>query len=473
MNSRTKKLLRGMLFLFPLLLGFTGLLESGEKLLDALFSAITMYGMNYGETPPNTAVQLARWTAPLATASGIAMIFTPVIRDVRARLYNRLGNSVAVYGDREIYEQIKKTRSYPVVQGAEKLLPAHSYVLFGEEQENLRFYLTHQEELQNREVFLRCESLRSQEIGGGRLHLYCMEEVGARLFWKQAGLLEQFARKKDVFRIAMIGFGRLGEQLLLWGLQNNVFSPDQRICYDVFGDENGFLQMHRELPRVSDSIAFHDNWQEKIPLLQSADRILVCQQEQQLLLTEQLLFTLNGKVLDILAADPQQMSLLEDQERLRIFPWKEAALQPENLFDARTLMRAKAINLRYAHLYGGVEETAENAETEWDKLNSFTRYSNISAADYHEIRLQMLASWGLPVDAERIPPEKLELLAELEHIRWERFHYLNNWRPGEPANGKTKDPQQRIHKDLIPFRNLTDAEKEKDRENVRVLLTIP
>ena len=63
-------------------------------------------------------------------------------------------------------------------------------------------------------------------------------------------------------------------------------------------------------------------------------------------------------------------------------------------------------------------------------------------------------------------------LAELEHIRWNRYHYINNWRYGIPQNGKNKDSIKKIHKDLVPFSELTEAEKEKDVENIRVLLSI-
>lgn len=473
MKRGLKKCLQVCLFTLPLILGFGGLLQAGENILDALFSAITMYGLNYGDTPPNAAVQLARWTAPLVTASGIAMIFTPVMRSLWARFWFRIGDSVAVYGDRDVYNQLKKSHDYRTVYGTDRLLPAHRYVLFGEEQENLRFYLEHREKLEEREVFLRSSSLRSQEIGGGRLHLYCMEEVGARLFWKQAGLMKQFVQNGSELRIAIVGFGRLGEQLLLWGLQNNIFSPGGTIRYDVFGDADGFPQIHHELCQVSDPVDFYSSWRENIPLLQTADRVIVCQQEQQLLLVEELLFALHVTTLDVLADQPEQLSLLEAQERVRVFSWKEEALRPENLFDARTLNRAKAINLRYAHLYSGIEETAENAEAEWNKLNSFTRYSNISAADYHDIRLQMLTDWGIPPRPEALDAEKLEFLSELEHIRWERFHYLNNWRYGEAVDGKAKNHQQRTHSDLVAYRKLSDPEKEKDRENIRTLLNIP
>ena len=472
MNSTAKKLLHGALFLLPLILATVGLVYAGEKPLDAMFSGVIMYALNYGDSPPNLTVQVARWTAPLATATGVALAFAPVLRLVRAKLLYRTGKSVAVYGDEEIFELLKKAPGIRAIRGETTLLPANRYVLFAEEEENLRFYMTHRPVLEQREVVLRCSSLRSQELGGGRLHLYSMEEVGARLFWKQAGLLRQFGESGRELHIALVGFGRLGEQLLLWGLQNNIFAPDQRIVYDVFGADEGFARLHHELASVRDPVRFHGDWRQELPLLQQADRILVVEQEKQLLLIEELLFALNATVLDVLAAEPEQLRLLEDQDRLRIFSWKEQALLPENLFDEKTLTRAKTINLRYAHLYGGVEETAENAEAEWLKLNSFTRYSNISAADYHEIRLQMLAARGIAPDPQALDARTLELLSELEHIRWERFHYLNNWRRGEKVSGKAKNPAQRTHSDLIPYQDLTETEKEKDRENIRTLLQI-
>lgn len=48
---------------------------------------------------------------------------------------------------------------------------------------------------------------------------------------------------------------------------------------------------------------------------------------------------------------------------------------------------------------------------------------------------------------------------------------MSNWRRGAGENGK-KDPAARLHPDLIPYGELADAEREKDRENIRVLLGI-
>ena len=98
-------------------------------------------------------------------------------------------------------------------------------------------------------------------------------------------------------------------------------------------------------------------------------------------------------------------------------------------------------------------------------MNTFTRYSNISAADYHDVRRQMIGN-------QPLTQERLELLAELEHIRWCRYHFLNNWQYGQPENGKAKDPGKRIHRCMVDYGQISEQDREKDRENIRILLAL-
>lgn len=107
-----------------------------------------------------------------------------------------------------------------------------------------------------------------------------------------------------------------------------------------------------------------------------------------------------------------------------------------------------------------------NKELEWNKLDTFTKYSNISSTDYHVTRLKLIQDW----DLNNLTDERIDYLAHLEHIRWSRYHYLSNWKYGIPANGKNKDPKQKIHIDLIPYEKLSKVEKDKDRDTVKLLL---
>lgn len=473
MKRNGSKTLKVLLLMAPLILGTVGLYFSGESLLNALFHSITMYGMEYGEDPANWLVQLARWLAPVATAGGVISFITPLVNMIKARFALLFRNSVVVYGDEEAADGMAASGRYRVLKGESRLLPAKKYILLWDESTNIAFYRKYQEKLKKREVYFRCEALRSQDTADAHLHPICPEETGARLYWKQADILPLSRERGHKLSIVLIGFGQLGEQLLSWGLQSNIFDPSQQISYHIYGEATTFPALHHELFRISDRVVFHDpDWSRDPDILQGADRVIVCRQDNQLRTVQELLLALPACRLDILADDPQTLKLLEGQARMHLFCWKEEALKPENIFDEMTLLRAKAINLRYAHLYGGVPETEKNRVKEWEKLDAFTRYSNISAADYHEIRLQMLAAWKNNEPHAALDPEKLELLSELEHIRWCRYHYLNNWRCGIPENGKKKDPLHRIHQDLIPYEQLSEAEKEKDRENIRLMLEI-
>ena len=60
----------------------------------------------------------------------------------------------------------------------------------------------------------------------------------------------------------------------------------------------------------------------------------------------------------------------------------------------------------------------------------------------------------------------IEELSELEHIRWCRFFWINNWH-----YNKDRDNSKRLHNCLVPYSDLTDAEKAMDTENVELALS--
>lgn len=460
-----------LLLALPLLLGLIGLLESGESFANALFYSVCMYTLNYQDVPPNLWVEIGRWLAPLATASGVLMAASAIRAQIRVYLRYRLGTSVAVYGPESEKEALLDQLDRQGIDGGERFVRAHRYILLGEE--SFDFYTQNQKKLEGKEVYLKCSALPAQAVSSSCLHLFCPEETAARLFWKELALYELSAARSHRLNIVFVGFGCLGENLLTYGLQDNIFAPDQHIAYHIFGADDLFAATHPQLEQISDPVVFHtEPWYHQLPLLETADVVLVLEQEGQMVLLQNLLLATAGPQFHVFASDSVNINLLEGQRRLNIIPWMKKAQSLDYIFSDTLYRRAKSVNLRYAHIYSGIEENQQNSEEQWALLDSFTRYSNISAADYHEIRLAMLGSLGVEASEEALSPELLELLSELEHIRWCRYHYLNNWRRGTPENGKRKDPDLRIHADLIPYQELTDGEKEKDRENIRVMLNI-
>ena len=56
----------------------------------------------------------------------------------------------------------------------------------------------------------------------------------------------------------------------------------------------------------------------------------------------------------------------------------------------------------------------------------------------------------------------LERLAEAEHIGWMAFRTLAGWR-----HDTTRDDDRLLHPSLVPYTELSDRDKEKDRDSVR------
>ena len=460
--------------LFPLVLGVYGFVAlAGEPFLDSVFKCVTMYVLNYGDTPPNLPVEIARWTAPLATAGSVMLAVSSLQRWIVLRWKYLRGGSVAVYGPKREKAAVLAQLGRRGISGQEGLVKAERYIFLNSEPENFAFYQSHAEQLRGRQAWLKCESLPAQSVSEPNLKLFCPEEIAARLFWRQRDVYSLWKRSAGTLKIVFLGFGKLGEELLSRGLQNNLFGPEQRLEYHVFGDCAAFLATHTGLKEISDPVVWHrEPWYDSLELMEQAELLIVLRQAEQPSLVQDLLSATLRREIDVFSAEEPALALLAQQERLRRFPWRREAMDVRLLFEDTMYRRAKRINLRYAHLYQGVEETAENMEAEWGRLDSFTRYSNVSSADYHEIRLKLLAAQGLSGRAEELSAEDLELLAELEHIRWCRYHYLNNWRFGRPEDGRAKDPVRRLHALLIPYDKLPEAEKEKDRENIRVLLSV-
>lgn len=464
-----------LLFLLPLVLGMIGLWVLGEvPLLDALFSCINMYVLNYGDTPENVFVELARWLAPITTVSGIVLALRSIRDQVRCLVRYYLGDGVAVYGPVESRDLLVERLGRHGIQGGDKLLPARQYILLGSDAERFDLYHRIAQARPGAEVFLQCADIRPQSVSSPHLHLFSLEETAARLFWKELFLYPSSVQQGHRLTIVLLGFGLLGENLLYYGLLDNLFHPEQHIEYHIFGGSSRFTAVHTQLGALSDPVIFHEEpWWEALDLLRQAHVALLLPQEAQASMAQDLLLSVLDLRLVAFADHVPAITLLAQEGRLEVFPWLDRALDPRLILQDALLLQAKQINLRYAHIYNGVEETPANREREWSNLDAFTRYSNISCADYHDIRLKMLEAMDCPADASRLSPEQMELLAELEHIRWCRYHYLSNWRQGTPENGKRKDPERRLHADLIPYGDLDQASKEKDRENIRVLLSVP
>ena len=132
-------------------------------------------------------------------------------------------------------------------------------------------------------------------------------------------------------------------------------------------------------------------------------------------------------------------------------------MDPKNILRLDTLCHAKALNMLWSGMPDG---TKKDANQLWLGLTPFIRHSNIRAADFRQVAKKLLGD--RPLDKE-----SLEELAMIEHERWCRYHYLNNWTYGEK-----KDFTLRTHPCLVEYNALSESLKESDRTNIRYLLQL-
>ena len=473
-NGSVKKLVKAVIFLLPLGLTVYGYLLSGkETFLNAAFKGVAMYVMGYGDTPPNLYVEIARWLAPLATASGVILAFMTLREKMRNAFRYLRGGSIAVYGDSADADDILAQLKMKGIRGPEGVLVhADRYILmFADERKNYDFYRKYSDDLKEKQVYIKTASLRPQDIDYENLHFFQYEEAEARLYWKKYSLLDEATRRNGQLKIVLIGGRKLGQSLLTEGLQKNIFYPDQKIEYHIFYAGEKFSACHPGLRKIGDPVFFHgEEWYQAPECLKQADRILVTDRENEVEFLNDLLTLVPRTQIDIFSREDDLLKRLFRNKNIRIIGAEEEGRKLENILNEKLFEQAKQLNLNYAVHYGSASPDDESREREWRKLNAFTKYSNVSSMDYHEIRMQMLKKFtGSDSTKEEDWQPYLELFAELEHIRWCRYHFLNDWSYGVPADGKAKDPVLRIHRSLIPYRDLPEEEKEKDRETVRCM----
>lgn len=207
----------------PAVLGMIGFRLEGEDFWNAAFSCLTMYLIEYGDPTSSVWIQLARWLAPLATASGLTLVFASVSRFAK-RIYAGFSKkSVAVFGEETEKQMLLEELGARGISMEDSALRAGRYILVGSEEENLDFYRQNREEFGEKDVYLKCRALPEQVSSDPKLHLFSPEETSARIFWKEHCPYALSKEWNHHLKIAILGFGGIGKELIIQGLQYNIF----------------------------------------------------------------------------------------------------------------------------------------------------------------------------------------------------------------------------------------------------------
>lgn len=462
MTNKIRKILirtvQVVIFVLPFVLGTIGLSKlNGGNVIDAAYMTCRLYGMD-ADLPDeiNGYVEAARWLAPFATASGVLLIIEALGKRLSNwfKRFNR--NNIVVYGNSVTSELLLNNLAYRGIRPVDnKIVDAEKHViLFDTDEENIDFYTKHQNQLDGKQVYIHLNEMNQLSIKNLNLHVFSMTEVAARLFWREEAIpFDKIERGK--YRILIVGFGDLGQEVLKYGLLNNIFDPNQQIEYHIFGETDHFFDWHRELDKMlPDQIIVHESsvYEEK-ELLSEADRIIFCGSDQaNMMAASNILAYYNMKSdVELYASifDKDVLELIGPTDVIKPFASMEELCTRDYILNEKLNQDAiKTHNLYNANV------TNPEWKIEWQDLSAFLRYSNISSADFNEVRRRYIDYYG-----DTLPHDRLvAILTELEHIRWCRYHYMNNW-----VLGEEKDKVLRTHPCLIPFDELTQEEIDKDQ----------
>lgn len=432
----------------PLIVGSIGYIISGEKITDALYDAVALYTLSHISDGYNLFIEIARWTAPLVTATAILS----VLKDLSESIKNRVilsGNNdcISVYSDSN--QKICFKKKVRVIYPGDKFKEYSKchMIMFSTDDKNLQFYEEHKTALAGKETYIGIRDIESCFLKPlENVTFFDVNSSIARMLWKEIALWNQ---KKTAINIVIWGNDSLASGIICTGLQMNLFSNKQKINYCFVTDNNTFQIRHSNLNLMNDDgLTYLDCKDPEIwNAVTRADIIILADLLD--VETMQTIVVKSGEA-KVYYYSPVEGDVLSRFSFGNIIPFgrNESVLMDENIRRDALIKRAKNLNDYYKDKY--------KSGAEWDRLSGLLKGSNISAADFGEV---------LAVLSDKLSEDEQ---AELEHIRWCRYMFLNYYSLGEPENGQNRDDDKRIHRNLIDYCELSTYEQEKDKEAIKI-----
>lgn len=435
--------------LFPLIIGTIGYAIAGEMFTNSLYASFALYFTNPISDEYNIYVEIARWTAPLVTATTILCALQSVWESLKCR-FHLLGKKdrVAVYSDE--VSNILFEKGVSVIYPGEKYKRyANSHIIiFSTDKKSLQFYEAHKEELTGKNVYIGIKDIECGLINAiDNVTLFDVNGAIARLLWKKISL---WNRDKENCDVVIWGDSNLAGDIVCVGLQLNLFSLSQKIRYHIITDNKLFQIRHSDISLMNnDDLLFYDKNNPAVwSAVSNADVVIIADD-----LDAELLQTIVVKVgespLYYYSPNTGDLASYISYGNLIPFGRNEIVFTDDNIRRKKLIGKAIALHEDYAKQHG--------LEKEWDSLTGFLKSSNISASDFGEV-LSVLST-----------NKSDDELARLEHIRWCRFYYLNYYKFGMPDNEKNRDDKKRIHKDLMDYKDLNHTEQIKNVEAIRII----
>lgn len=310
------------------------------------------------------------------------------------------------------------------------------------------------------EVYAR--TTNGQDKLSGNIHFFHSYECCARQYWRSKPLCSHENT------IVLIGFGNYGCSILERAVLTNIISIDQHVAYHIFGDAGEFLAIHDHLGEVfsldqesktRDSLIFHEeSWAENRSVLEQADRIIICEDDEQngwsIFWTLNKYYKVNGRI---------------DLRSSRKTPGISYFGTNEDIYTSRQIIRT-ALNKAAIMINDIFRRSVSYPTLSWDELDDLHQQSKIAAADHLLMKTRILLEDETITDytasvvkeaydrycrTKNIETAR-EMYRKLDHMRWLRFYIFYNW-----SYGPARDDAARQHPMLCQYEELTPEQKQE------------
>ncbi len=498
------------------LTGMAGYMKTGAfSPSDSVYHTIQLFALDCQAEGQhmNLLLEIARWLAPISVASFVIFAFHTVYERLRVRVLVLNGNASVIHGDSSHISTLSDSMKGKVVVSDESTsFRARNQILMFKKDEDLYEYIEkHLEELLAPPVstlYLCSETLHRGSYENEQIIVSNIPENTSRLYW------EEYPLKDDRAKILLIGMGKYGKALLTQALLVNVLSDCSAIEYHVVGDYREYLRDHRKLSKalrlfvqddegqfvplqeenvsyeMEDCIYFYDKpWQDVLSTNTDFERVILTEDDSEtniVIMNDILMYYYTRKCF-VRCNDRYIVDNLWHTGKSVIPFGTGAELYSEDIIMKESLFRkARTIHARYFcnYLCNRKEECplydshgklplhkcieCPHFIKDWNKLSTFLRYSNAAQADHMGTKIRILLGQDADLTKEGIgegavevyrslPEEEQKRLWAIEHIRWSRYHYLNNW-----DYAPVRDNEKHLHHLLRPFQELSYEEQKKD-----------
>jgi len=352
-----------------------------------------------------------------------------------------------------------------------------------------------------------CNLLREREIGMGKLDAFRLEffnvsESGARVLLDEYPPFSKMA-EEPVSRphIIVVGVGHLGESLVVnaardWWDRGNTSGERLRIVLIDKEAERKKESLYLRYPQLEKACELvpgqmdvkSSEFERAEFLFDNHGRcdvttVYVCLDDDSDALGAALMLRQQVRTLEIpivvrMTHDAGLATLLQGEKDKRhsfisvhAFGLLDRTCTPDLIFGCTYEILARAIHADYVRneREKGFTPETNPSMVPWEELPETLKESNRGQAEHIRVKLEAIGcdiatttDWDVPLF--QFSPEEVELMAEMEHERFVEERLRQGF-----TYGSTKDLEKKTIPTLIPWSQLPNEEKNKDRDSVRGL----